>query len=103
MGRVVFDLSRGITGDRSGAVKAIQAARPVSGDTSRTSISEDKAVEEESLGITQDGAGASLWEKYDLSRELEGHTTRVWVYSTGTQKVQKTANLRQGGRSTPML
>ena len=34
-----FSTSRGgITGDRSGAVEAVQAARPVSGDTPRTSI-----------------------------------------------------------------
>ena len=57
-----FSTSReGITGDRSGAGEAVQAARPVSGDTSRTSISEGKAGKEESLDITQDGAGAPLW------------------------------------------
>ena len=39
-----------ITGD--GAGEAAQAARSVSGDTSRTSISEGKAGEEESLDIT---------------------------------------------------
>ena len=94
---------RGITGDRSGAGEAVQAARPVSGDTPRTSISEGKAGKEESLDITQDGAGAPMWQKYDLSSELEGHKIRVWVYSTGTQKVPKTANLRQGGRSTPVV
>ena len=56
-----FSTSRGcITGDRSGAVEAVQAARPVTGDTSRTPISVDKAGEEESLDITQDGAGAPL-------------------------------------------
>ena len=37
----------GITGDRCRAVEAVQAARPVSGDTSRTSIPEGKAGEEE--------------------------------------------------------
>ena len=39
-----FSTSRGsITGDRSRAGEAVQAARPVSGDMSRTSISEGKA------------------------------------------------------------
>ena len=57
-----FSTSRGsITGDRSGTGEAVQAARPVSGDTSRTSILEGKAGEEESLDITQDGAGAPMW------------------------------------------
>ena len=85
-----FSTSRGsITGDRSGAVEAVQAARRLRGDTSRTLILEGKAGEEESLDITQDGAGVSLWQKCDLSSELVGHTIRVWVYSTGTQKVQK--------------
>ena len=57
-----FSTSRGsITGDRSGAGEAVQAARPVSGDTPRTSISEGKKGEEESLDITQDGAGAPMW------------------------------------------
>ena len=51
----------GITDDRSGAGGAVQAARPVSGDTSRTSISEGKAGEEQSLDIVQDGAGAPMW------------------------------------------
>ena len=41
-----------IAGDRCGAVEAVQAARPVSGDTSRTSVSEGKAGEEQSLDIT---------------------------------------------------
>ena len=48
-------------GDRRGAGEAVQAARPVSGDTSRTSISEGKAGEEEYLDISQGGAGAPLW------------------------------------------
>ena len=58
-----FSASRGsITGDRSRAGEAVQqAARPVSGDTSRTSISEGKTGEEKSLDITQDGAGAPMW------------------------------------------
>ena len=57
-----FSTSRGsITGDRSGAGEAVQAARPVSGDTPRTSISEGKKSEEESLDITQDRAGAPMW------------------------------------------
>ena len=56
-----FSTSRGgITGDRRGAGEAVQAARPVSGDASRTSISEGKAGGEESLDITQDGAGAPM-------------------------------------------
>ena len=55
-----FLTSRGsITGD--GASEAVQAARPVSGDTSRTSISEGKAGEEELQDITQDGTGAPMW------------------------------------------
>ena len=38
-----FSASRGsITGDRSRAGETVQAARPVSGDTSKTSISEGK-------------------------------------------------------------
>ena len=56
-----FWTTRGrIAGDRCGAVEAVQTARPVSGDTSRTSVSEGKEGEEESLDITQDGAGAPL-------------------------------------------
>ena len=52
--------SRGnIAGDEAG--EAAQAARPVSGNTSRTSISEGKAGEEESLDITQDRAGTPIW------------------------------------------
>ena len=85
----------GITGDCCGAVEAVQAARPVSGDTSRTSISEGKAGEEKSLDITQDGAGAPLCQKYNTSSELVSHTIQVWVL--------KTANLRQGRESTPVL
>ena len=58
-----FSTSRGgIPGDRSRAGEAVQAVRPVSGDTSRASISEGKAgEEEESLDTTQDGVGAPLW------------------------------------------
>ena len=52
---------RSITGDRSRAGAAVQAARPVSGDASRTSISEGKAGEEELIDITQDGARAPMW------------------------------------------
>ena len=69
----------GKAGGRRGAGEAVQAARPVSGDTSRTSISEGKAGEEESLDIIQDGAGAPLWQKNDLSRGLVNHTIRVWI------------------------
>ena len=75
---VSFLTSRGcMTGDRSGTVEAVQASRPVSGDTARTSISEGKAGEEQILDITQGGAGAPLWQKYDLSSELVNHTIRV--------------------------
>ena len=59
-----------IEGGCCGAVEAVQAARPVSGDTSRTSVSEGKAGEEESLDITQDGDGAPLCQKYNLSSKL---------------------------------
>ena len=52
---------RGKAGDRRGTGEAVQAARSVSGDTSRTSISEGKAGEEDSLDITRDGAGAPTW------------------------------------------
>ena len=44
----------GKAGDHSEAGEAVQAARPVSGATSRTSISEGKASEEESQDIAQD-------------------------------------------------
>ena len=57
--RSVSTSQESIAGD--GAGEAAQAARPVSGDTSRTSISEGKAGKEESLDITQDGAGAPIW------------------------------------------
>ena len=77
LGGLVVTSRGGITGDRCRAVKAVQAARPVSGDTSRTLISEGKAGEEESLNITQDGAGAPLCQKYDLSSGLVSHTIRV--------------------------
>ena len=84
-----FSTSRGgITGDRNGAGEAVHAARPVSGDTSRTSISEGKAGEEEPLDIIQDGAGAPLWQKYGLTSKLVSHINE-YGYSTGTQKVQK--------------
>ena len=56
-----FWTTRGrIAGDCCEAVGAVQAARPVNGDTLRTPVSEGKADEEESLDITQDGAGAPL-------------------------------------------
>ena len=44
-----------------GAGGAAQAPGPVGRGTSRTSISERKAGEEESLDITQDGAEAPIW------------------------------------------
>ena len=79
----------GITGDCCGAVEAVQTARPVSGDTSRTLISEGKAGEEESLDITQDGAWAPLCQKYNLSSALVSHTVQVWVLNKyGYSKVQ---------------
>ena len=55
---------------RCGAVEAVQATRLVNGDTSRTSVSEGKAGEEESLDITQDGVGAPLCQKCNLSSGL---------------------------------
>ena len=88
----------GITGDCCGAIEAVQAARPVSDDTSRTSISEGKAGKEESLDITRDGAGTPLCQKYNLSSEFVNHTIQVWVL-----KSTRTANLRQGRESTPVL
>ena len=60
-----------------GAVDAVQAASPVNGDTLRTSVSEGKAGEEESLDITQDGAGAPLCQKYYISNGLVYHTIQV--------------------------
>ena len=92
----------GITDDRCGAVEAVLAARPVSGDTSRTSISEGKAGEEESLDITQDGAGAPLCQKYNLSSGFVSHTIQVW-YTVRVLKSTRTAKLRQGRGSTPVL
>ena len=60
-----FWTTRGrVAGDGCEAVGAVQAARPVNGDTLRTSVSEGKAGEKETLGITQDGAGA---QEYNLS------------------------------------
>ena len=56
-----------MAGDCCEAVGAIQVARPVNGDTSRPSVSEGKAGEEESLDIAQDGAGAPLCQEYNLS------------------------------------
>ena len=41
-----------MAGDCCEAVGAVQAARPVNGDTSRRSVSEGKAGEEEPLDIT---------------------------------------------------
>ena len=98
-----FSTSRGgITGDHSGAGEAVQVARPVSGDTSRTSISEGKAGKEESLDITQDGAGAPLCQEYDLSRGLVNHTIQVWI-TVWVLKKYKHSQLRQVGESTPIL
>ena len=65
--RAVPGHSKAYRRDRCEAVEAVQAARPVNGDTSRTSVSEGKAGEEESLDITQDGAGAPLCQEYNLS------------------------------------
>ena len=62
---------------RCGAVEAVQAARPVNDDTSRTSVSEGKSGEEQSLDITQDGAGAPLCQKYNLLNGLVSHTIQV--------------------------
>ena len=91
-------LGGGKAGDRREAGKAVQAARPVGDDTSRTSISEGKAGEEESLDIIQDGVGAPLWQKYDLSRGLVNHTIRVWI-TEWVLKSRKNSQLRQGGES----
>ena len=77
-----FWTTRGrIAGNRCGAVEAVQAARPVSGDTSRTSVSEGKAGEEESLDISQDGAGAPLYQNYNTSSGLVHHE----IQGMGTQ------------------
>ena len=57
---------------RCGAVKAVQAARPVNDDTSKTSVSEGKSGEEESLDITQ-----PLCQKYNLLNGLLSHTIQV--------------------------
>ena len=64
-------------GGRCGAVEAVQAARSVNGDTSRTSVSEGKSGEEESLDVTQDGAGAPLCQKQCFSNGLVSHTIQV--------------------------
>ena len=62
---------------RCGAVEAVQAARPVDVVTSRTSVLEGKSGEEESLDITQDGAGAPLCQNHNLSNGLVSHTVQV--------------------------
>ena len=63
-----FWTTRGrIAGDCCEAVEAVQAARPVNGKTLKTSVSEGKTGEEESLDITQDGAGTPLYQEYNLS------------------------------------
>ena len=94
-----FWTTRGrIAGGRCEAVEAAQAARPVNGDISRTSVSEGKAGEEESLDITQDGAGASLCQEYNLSI---GHVYHE-IQAMGTL-ITRTANFGQGRESTPVL
>ena len=85
-------------GDHCGAVEAVQATRPVNGDTSRTSVLEGKAGEEESLGIPQDGAGAPLCQTYNLSIGYVYHEIQVM----GTLST-RTANFEQGRESTPVL
>ena len=56
--RIVLDHSRGrIAGDCCETVGAVQAASPVNGDTSRTSVSEGEAGEEESLSTIGGGGG----------------------------------------------
>ena len=57
------------------AVEAVQGTRPVNDNTSRTSVSEGKSGEEESLDITQDEAGAPLCQKYILSNGLVSGTS----------------------------
>ena len=64
-------------GGRCGTVEAVYAARPVNGDTSRTSVTEGKSGEEESLDILKDEAGAPLCQKYNLSNGLVSHTIQV--------------------------
>ena len=76
-----FWTTRGrIAGDCCEAVGAVQAARPVNGDTSRTSLSEGKAGEEESLDITQDGARALLCQEYNLSMRARAPLNTSYVH-----------------------
>ena len=93
-----FWTTRGRIGDRCGAVEAIQATRPVNGHTSKTSVSEGKAGEEESLDITQDGAGAPLCQNYNILIGYVYHEIKVM----GTLNT-RTANFGQGRESTPVL
>ena len=83
---------------RCGAVEAVQTARPVNGDTTRTSVSEGKTDEGESLDVTQDGAGAPLCQEYNLSSGLVYHEIQIM----STQR-KRTTNLGQGRESTPVL
>ena len=93
-----FWTTRGRIGDRCGAVEAVQATRPVNGDASRTSVSEGKAGEEESLDITQNGAGAPRCQNYNLSIGYVYHE----IHAMGTLNT-RTANFGRGKELTPVL
>ena len=76
-----FRNTRGrIVGDGCEAVGAVQATRPVNGDTSRTSVSKGKVGEEKSLDITQDGAGALLCQEYNLSMRARAPLNTSYVH-----------------------
>ena len=85
-------------GGRCEAVEAVQAARPVNGDTSRTSVSEGEAGEEELLDIAQDGAGAPLCQKYNLANGLVHHEIQV-LGTLDIKFVGRTSRGHTGGRS----
>ena len=82
-----------IAGGCCGVVEAVQAARPVNGDTSRTSVSEGKAGEEESLDITQDEAGAPLCQKYTRTGSCTTrYKLRVLKYKDSQFEARKRSN-----------